>query len=106
MSRKLDEVYAVIARMPYDQGEKARLRDEARRYHHACGCALSGLFLTVSILACATGLILADPFRWSLLAIGMVFTFVAGLLGKAIGIGWGRTRLLLMHRSLVRQLAT
>lgn len=63
MSRKLDEIYAVIARMPGDEGEKSRLRERARRYHRACGCGLSGLFLIVAILASTIGLVLAEPFR-------------------------------------------
>ncbi|MGH6941806.1 hypothetical protein [Hypericibacter sp.] len=106
MSRTLDDVYAVIARMPGDDGEKSRLRETARRYHRACGCALSGVFLIVAILACVACLILAEPFRLSLIALGLAGIFGAGLLGKAIGIGWARVRLALMHRSLVRRLAT
>lgn len=106
MSRTLDQVYAVIARMPSDEDEKLRLREDARRYHRACGCALSGVFLTIAIFTSVGCLILADPFRWSLIAIGAVGIFGAGLLGKAIGIGWARTRLILLHRSLVRRIAT
>lgn len=106
MSRTLDEVYAVIARMPGDAGEKSRLREIARRYHRACGCGLGGVFLTVAILACSACLILADPFRWSLIAVGAACIFGAGLLGKAIGVGWARARLRLLHRSLVRRIAT
>jgi len=106
MSRTLNQVYAVIARMPGDDVEKSRLRETARRYHHACGCALSGVFLTIAIFTSVGCLILADPFRWNLIAIGAACIFGAGLLGKAIGIGWARTRLRLLHRSLVRRIAT
>jgi hypothetical protein len=106
MKHRLGEVYKAIERLSGDDGEKARLRDRARRYRNACGCALSGLFLIVSIAACGAGLVLADPFRWSLVAIGIAFVFCASLLGKAVGIGWARVRLLLLHRSLTRRLAT
>jgi hypothetical protein len=106
MKHRLNELYRVIDRLSGDDSEKARLRDRVRRYRDACGCALSGLFLIASIVGCGVGLILADPFRWSLVAIGIAFIFCAGLLGKAIGIGWARARLLLLHRSLVRRLAT
>jgi hypothetical protein len=104
MSRTLDEVYAVIARMPNDAGEKSRLRDIARRYDRACGCGTSGAFLTIAILACAACLMLADPFRWSLIAVGAACIFGAGLLGKAIGIGWAKMRLRLLHRSLIQRI--
>jgi hypothetical protein len=105
MKRRLDEVYRAIERLSGDDDEKARLRGRARRYQNACGCALSGLFLIVSIATCGAGLVLADPFRWSLVAIGIAFIFCAGFLGKAIGIGWARARLRLLHRSLMRRLA-
>jgi hypothetical protein len=105
MSRKLDEIYAAIARMPSDEGEKSRLRERARRYHRACGCALGGAFLTLAILASLIGLVLADPFRWSLIPVGLAGSFSAGVAGKAIGIGWGKARLSYLHRSLVRRIA-
>jgi hypothetical protein len=105
MSRKLDEIYAVIARMPGDEGEKSRLRERARRYHRACGCGLSGLFLIVAILASTIGLVLAEPFRWSLIPICLVGSVAAGVAGKAIGIGWAKARLSYLHRSLVRRIA-
>ena len=104
MSRTLDEVYAAIARMPNDDGEKSRLREIARRYDRACGCGTGGALLTVAILACAACLILADPFRWSLIAVSVVCIFGAGLLGKAIGIGWAKVRLRLLHHSLVQRI--
>jgi hypothetical protein len=106
MSRTLDEIYATIARMPGDDGEKSRLREMARRYHRACGCGLSGLFLTVAILASMIGLILADPFRWSLIPVCLACIFGAGVMGKAIGVGWAKARLGFLHRSLVRRTAT
>ena len=105
MSRTLDEVFAAIARLPGDDGEKLRLRDRARRYHRACGCALGGAFLIIAILASIGALVLADPFRWSLIALSLAGVFGAGFLGKAIGIGWARARLRLMHRLLVRRIA-
>lgn len=106
MSRILDEVCAVIARLPADDQEKSQLRETARRYHRACGCALSGVFLIVAIVASAAWLIVADPFRWSLTAVCLVGIFCSGLLGKAIGIGWAKARLRLLHHSLVRRIAS
>jgi hypothetical protein len=106
MSRRLNEIHAAIARMPGDDGEKSRLRERARRYHHACGCTLAGAFLTLAILASLIGLALADPFRWSLIPVCLAGSVAAGLLGKAVGIGWAKARLALLNRSLVRRTAT
>jgi len=105
MSRKLDEIYAAIARMPGDDGEKSQMRERARRYHRACGCALAGAFLTLAILASLIGLVLADPFRWSLIPVCLAGSIAAAVAGKAIGIGWGKARLSYLHRSLVRRIA-
>jgi hypothetical protein len=105
MSRALDEVFAAIAHMPGDDGEKSRLREKARRYHRACGCALAGAFLSLAILASLIGLVLAEPFRWSLIPLCLAGSFAAGVMGKAIGIGWAKARLRILHRSLVRRIA-
>ena len=106
MSRILDEVDAAIARMPWDDGEKSRIRGRARRYYHACGCGLGGAFLALAIPALVAGLLAADRFSLILLLLGVVGVFCAGLFGKAIGIGWARARLMLLHRSLVRRIPT
>ena len=106
MTRAVDEILAAIARMPGDDEEKSRLRDKVRRYHRACGCGVSGAFLAVAILASIIGLNLAEPFHWSLIPLSLAGIFAAGLMGKAIGIGWAKTRLGILRRSLVRRTAT
>jgi hypothetical protein len=106
VSRILDEVDAAIARMSWDDGEKSRVRARARRHYHACGCALSGAFLVLATLAFLASLVLSNRFSWSLVPLGAVGVFGAGLVGKAIGIGWARARLVLLHRSLVRRIPT
>jgi hypothetical protein len=106
MNQALDDIFAAIARMPGGDEEKSRLRDKARRYHRACGCALSGAFLILAIFASLIGLVLADPFRWSLIPVCLAGSIAAAVAGKAIGIGWGKARLSYLRRSLVRQTAT
>jgi len=106
VNRVLDQVDVAIARMPWDDGEKARVRGRARRYAHACGCALGGAFSVFALLACLASLVLADRFSWILIPLGATGVFCAGLLGKAIGVGWARTRLRLLHRSLIRRIPT
>lgn len=106
MSRILEQVDVAIARMPWDDGEKSRVRGRARRYAHACGCALGGAFSVFAILAGLAGFALADHFSWTLIPLAVAGVFCAGLLGKAIGIGWARARLRLLHRSLVHRIPT
>ncbi|HET7415145.1 MAG TPA: hypothetical protein VFI97_05555 [Arthrobacter sp.] len=106
MSRVLDQVDVAIARMPWDDGEKSRVRGRARRYDHACGCALGGAFSILALLACLASLVLADRFSWGLIPLGVAGVFCAGMLGKAIGIGWAKARLRLLHRSLVHRIPT
>jgi hypothetical protein len=106
VSRVLEQVDGAIARMPWDDGEKARVRGRARRYAHACGCALGGAFSVLAILACLAGFVLAGHFHWTLIPLGVAGVLCAGLLGKAIGVAWARARLLLLHRSLVHRIPT
>jgi hypothetical protein len=64
------------------------------------------VFLIVAVFASTVWLVLADAFRWSEIAACIAGIFCAGVLGKAIGIGWARVRLRLLHRCLVRRITT
>jgi len=81
---------------PYVQRVK-RLRNE-------CGCAMSGAFLVGAIgLLIVRHLFLPDivpmPLLGEVLA-GAAFVIGAGLVGKAVGIGIARVRLVLLYRDL------
>jgi hypothetical protein len=106
MSRILNEVDAAIARMPWSEDEKSRVHRRARGYDHACGCGFSAACLVLAILSGTVLLVRADPFSWRLIPFCVIGVFCAGLAGKAIGVGWARVRLLLLHRSLVRPVST
>ncbi|HWA42577.1 MAG TPA: hypothetical protein VHA10_05155 [Hypericibacter adhaerens] len=105
MSRALNDIDAAIARLPGGDSEKSRLRERARRYHRACGCALGGAFLSAALPVSAACLLLAEPFRWSLIPICLAGIFGAGVLGKAVGVGWAKARLAWLRRSLARRTA-
>jgi hypothetical protein len=105
MMRTLDEIYGAIALRIPDFGEQSQLRDQALRYSRECGCRMSGIFIVVSLVISAVSLVFADPFRWSLAGVDLALSFGAGLVGKALGIGWARGMLLIMRRSLSRRLA-
>jgi len=106
VNRVLDQVDVAIARMPWDDGEKARVRGRARRYAHACGCALGGAFSVFALLACLASLVVNGGAIAMGHPLGATGVFCAGLLGKAIGVGWARTRIRLLHRSLIRRIPT
>jgi hypothetical protein len=103
--RLIDEVAALIDRLDVGPLEIARLREKAGRLEAECGCTSSGIFFLV---AAATAVLYALPTgHTDLVSIGALTagTFVAGMVGKAFGIGVARTRLRFLKRSLQRQLA-
>ncbi len=102
--RLLDEVVALVDRLPIDPIEAARLRDKAVGLANECGCELSGFALVAALVL--SGIYLAASGNVGVAPVAALFvgTLAAGMLGKAIGIAVARLRLRLLGRSLQRQL--
>jgi hypothetical protein len=105
MIRKSNDIYAAIALMSGSSHDKSRLQERVRKYQTECGCGMSGMFLIVAFLASVLHLMCADSFSWRSAAAGVVLIVGAAFVGKILGIAWARARLLLLRRSLARQLA-
>ena len=77
---------------------------QAKRLRNECGCAMSGAFLVGAIgLLIVHYLFFRDIIRVSLpgeVLAAVAFVFGAGLIGKAVGIGIARARLVLLYRHL------
>jgi hypothetical protein len=76
----------------------------AKALRNECGCAMSGAFLTAAIVVFITQFVFfRNVHRMPLLGevpAGVAFVFVAGLIGKALGVGVARLRLALLYRGL------
>lgn len=106
MIRNLNEIYAAIALLPGDSHEKSRLQQRVRTYRAECGCGMSGVFLVIAFLVTVFHQFYAGSFDWRSVVAGVAFIVGAALAGKALGIAWARTRLLLLRRSIARQIAS
>jgi hypothetical protein len=102
LARRVD---ALATRLPSADPRRAQLRARIAMLGDECGCKMAGVFLvcaavlTVAYLLAAQRLNLAS----SLLALGFVFAMT--MLGKLVGLSMARVRLLLLRRSVFRQLS-
>jgi hypothetical protein len=103
LARRVD---ALARRLPDEDPRRAQARARIAALAGECGCTLGGVFLAVAaVLAvayfAAGGRVAAGPV---LLALGLVLA--ASLLGKLVGLGVARLRLLALRRSLSRRIAS
>jgi hypothetical protein len=85
--------------------ERVRLRpyvDRAKTFQNECGCAMSGFFMTGSLVALTLYGLLGH--RSSHLTrdvpVAVALVFGAGVLGKVVGVVIARLRLTLLYRRL------
>ena len=93
---------------PANEGDSriGEIRFRIARLANECGCAMGGTFLAIAVTtSIAYFLVAGEPgLRSGLLAIG--FVFVASMVGKFVGLGVARIRLLWLHRVLTARLAS
>lgn len=103
LARRVDELATTL---PPGDPRRAESRARIATLAGECGCTLGGVFLAVAFLLAvayfgAGGRLAPGPV---LLALGLVLA--ATLLGKLVGLGVARLRLLALRRSLLRRLAS
>jgi hypothetical protein len=98
----LTEVASLIARRPMSPEDRAHRLDVATRLSHACGCETSGAFGSVALVAALIWVVQPGNADLAHLGLAAVAVLVAGLAGKALGIGLARVRLWLVLRELQR----
>ena len=92
-----------LLRSGMDRQQLVPYVDRVEKLQSECGCAMSGAFASVALLvAIAAGVArystVESPVRSVCLA--LLAVFVAGLLGKGIGISIARIRLWLLYREM------
>lgn len=95
----------LLLAFPDDREEILLSVDRAKQYRGECGCSLGAKFLIASlgifgIYFFVFGDIDLISMLWEIL-LGLLFIFVATLVGKFMGIGIARIRLALLYRSLL-----
>jgi hypothetical protein len=104
MRRSVLIVDELLAQLPGDDPEKAVLQRRARDYSRECGCAMGGFFLvgasTLTMIYFAT----AGDLRLRTGIEGIVFVFLAAVIGKIVGRLIAAGRLVMLRRTLSRRL--
>jgi hypothetical protein len=100
-----NRIDALATRLPEADPRKAEFRRRIAALADECGCEMSGAFIAVALVLSAAYLLLVGVGLGS--AIGaIVFVLVAGVVGKAIGLGVARLRLLWLGRVLAARLSS
>lgn len=99
------EILRIVASM--DQPSRDRFVRTIRTYKNECGCKLGGIFALFAMIACIPYSLLSftaisvfaglTTLLWSALVI-----VAAGLVGKGIGIGVARVKLMALYRNTLR----
>jgi len=97
----LDELWRT---RPSERGNLSPYAARAKAYRNECGCAMGAAFFGASLLfLIVRGAALhfeANGHRLSALFYATLLMLGAAMLGKTVGIGIARIRLLLLHREL------
>ena len=102
MEMMLDGVAEAFGHRALTAAERAHRLDVATRLSHACGCETSGAFAAVALAASAFWLLQPGDLSLPGLGLAAAAVLVAGLIGKALGLGIARLRLRLVLRTLER----
>ena len=99
----------LVAAFPEREAELRPLLDRAARYRRDCGCPVGAAFLVAS-LAVAVAFVARAPAGGigallTQVVVALLFVFVAGVVGKLLGIAVARIRLALLCRSLAKRFA-
>ncbi len=95
------EIFRIIDTM--DQPSKDRFVSKIKVYKNECGCKLGGIFAVSAIIICVLySVLFFNPIsvfaNIKMIAWSAMVTMAAGLVGKGIGIGVARIKLMVLYR--------
>lgn len=105
MNRAAGRADAVARLLPDTDPSKATDRARIARLGNECGCAMGGAFLIAASLLFAGYAVVFGELGVRLVVFGVVFVFVASMLGKLIGILIAIARLGVIRRGLAGRVA-
>jgi hypothetical protein len=107
MKKTTFKIENLLNSFPNDREEIFLYMDKVKKYSSECGCSMGAKFLMVSI-----GIFLIYFFRSNDFGVanllkefllGILFIFTSSIIGKLIGIGIARLRLVLLSKYLIRK---
>jgi hypothetical protein len=101
-----DRVDALAIRLPEGDPRKADFRRLIAALADECGCTMGGIFLVAATILAIAYFIIAGGLTIGSALLAIAVVFVASLVGKAIGLGLARIRLLRLRRVLSARLVS
>ncbi|HEU4656731.1 MAG TPA: hypothetical protein VFR97_04370 [Capillimicrobium sp.] len=98
------EIDALLARLPADSPETARIRQRAKTYRDACGCVVAAWFMVSALVLAIVRVATAGDLTLGAGARVGAFVIGAGMAGKALGLLVARARLALLRRQVARRI--
>jgi hypothetical protein len=100
-----DRVDGLAARLPDDDPRKGADRARIAALADECGCRMGGMFFFAAAAVGVAYLVAIGPFSPWTAALAAGVALAASLLGKLIGLGVARLRLLWLERLLTARLS-
>ena len=97
-------VDALARRLPDDDPRRGELRARIAALANDCGCTMGGIFLVAATVPAVGYLVLGGRLGIGQIAAAIGFVLLASFVGKGIGLGIARVRLLWLRRALTARL--
>jgi hypothetical protein len=102
--RLADSVDALARRLPDDDPRRGEFRARIAALANDCGCTMGGIFLVAATVLAIGYFVLGGRLGIGQIAIAIGFALLASFVGKGVGLGIARLRLLWLRRALTARL--
>jgi hypothetical protein len=98
------KIEQLLKEFPYEKLDKGYFLEKTKNLSNECGCLLAGIFLVVSTIILISYVFLMSNINLlKTISIGLFSVFFAAVIGKLLGIGIAKVRLLLLYKLLLKQ---
>ena len=101
-----NRVDALAIQLPEDDPRKAEVRRLIAALADECGCTMGGIFLVAATVVAIGWFVVNGGLGIGSAVIAGILVFAASLVGKAIGLGIARIRMLRLRHELAARLAS
>lgn len=104
MNKTLLKIEQLLNNSPNKEFDKSYYLEKAKKYSNECGCSLGGVGVVISMVIFVSYVLFASEISiLKTFSIGLFFIFLSAIMGKLLGIGIAKARLLLLYKALLDQ---
>lgn len=98
------KIERLLKEFSYEKLDKGFYLEKSKNLSNECGCLLAGIFLVVSTIILISYIFLISNINLlKTISIGLLLVFLSAVIGKLLGIGIAKVRLLLLYKLLLKQ---